>query len=34
MGNEARLIAAQRFDERVVFRKVKAEYERLLRKRL
>jgi glycosyltransferase involved in cell wall biosynthesis len=34
MGNEARLTAAERFDERVVFRKVKAEYERLLRQRL
>jgi glycosyltransferase involved in cell wall biosynthesis len=30
MGEEARRVAGERFDERVVFAKVKAEYERLL----
>ena len=30
MGSEARHLAAERFDEQLVFRKIKAEYERLL----
>ena len=33
MGSEARFMAAERFDEQLVFQKVKAEYGRLLRKK-
>jgi lipopolysaccharide/colanic/teichoic acid biosynthesis glycosyltransferase/glycosyltransferase involved in cell wall biosynthesis len=33
MGRKARRIAAERFDERAVFQKVKAEYARLLREK-
>jgi glycosyltransferase involved in cell wall biosynthesis len=33
MGEEGRLIALERFDERLVFEKVKAEYVRLLREK-
>jgi glycosyltransferase involved in cell wall biosynthesis len=33
MGAEGRRIAAERFDERLVFRKVRSEYERLLRQK-
>jgi glycosyltransferase involved in cell wall biosynthesis len=33
MGEEGRLLALERFDERIVFERVKAEYARLLRKK-
>lgn len=33
MGREGRKIAEERFDERIVFAKVKAEYRRLLREK-
>jgi glycosyltransferase involved in cell wall biosynthesis len=33
MGNEARHMAAERFDEQLVFQRVKAEYRRLLLKK-
>ena len=33
MGSEARRMAAERFDERLVFQRVKAEYRRLLREK-
>jgi glycosyltransferase involved in cell wall biosynthesis len=33
MGAEGRRLAAERFDERIVFRKVRSEYERLLRRK-